>query len=222
MQFKSKLLLTTIISASFLACPAAANASTSATLSAAYSDNTYSTQTILAQLGYVQPAQVNGYMDQATRDAVSQFQQANGLPANGMIDPKTAEILNNSYASAPAQLAPAPAPKIAPTPAKIYSSNSMAIQQILYKLGYFRATPNGYMDEKTIEAIINFQKAAGLPASGEIDQATATRLNEAYKSGGLTAEEIAFAKEANELETSFGPALLAPTSLLWTDRKSVV
>jgi len=195
MKFNSKLFLTTAISAAFIMSPAPAGANLNGTLTTplAYSDNTYSTQTILAQAGYMQPAQVNGYMDAPTRNAIAGFQQANGLAANGLIDPKTAELLNNAYIGAttqpayapqPAQYASAPALAPAmPVEQALYSSNSLAIQQILYKLGFLQTTPNGFMDTQTRSAIMQFQTSSGIPASGEIDELTANALNNAYALG---------------------------------------
>lgn len=192
MKINCKLLLSTAISTAFLIAPVTAKANLGSSLtSSSYSDNTYSIQTILAKIGYVPPSQVNGYMDTTTRNAIASFQQANGLAANGLIDPKTAELLNNAFIAAPTQAAPVPqqmpqfssAP--APEEAAVYSSNSLAIQQILYRLGYLQATPNGYMDAQTRSAIIQFQNQAGLAPNGEIDEATATALNNAYAAGSI-------------------------------------
>jgi peptidoglycan hydrolase-like protein with peptidoglycan-binding domain len=193
MQYRKKLV---IIAFSIILVGASASTKASAGMLTAptpvvYSDNTLSVKTILAQLGYIPEAQVNGYMDVNTRGAITVFQQQNNLKADGLIDPKTAQLLNARYTG---ELA-TPAPGTAQIPPQriqersVYSSDVLDIEKILYKLQFLTLKPAGYMNPKVRAAISNFQASAGLPANGEVDKATANALNAAYENDFIIKNE---------------------------------
>jgi peptidoglycan hydrolase-like protein with peptidoglycan-binding domain len=53
----------------------------------------------------------------------------------------------------------------------------LRLQNILAKLGYLAATPNGNYGPATIEAVIKFQQAKGLAQLGVVGPATRAALN---------------------------------------------
>ncbi|RKW29191.1 MAG: peptidoglycan-binding protein, partial [Granulicatella sp.] len=58
------------------------------------SQNVLSVETILKGLGY--SVTVDGYFDEATKEAVKAYQQKEGLTATGEVDEETAQKLMNS------------------------------------------------------------------------------------------------------------------------------
>jgi hypothetical protein len=56
----------------------------------------------------------------------------------------------------------------------------IGVQKRLLNLGFFTGEPGGVVDELTREALRNFQAAAKLPVSGEIDQATTSKLRDMH------------------------------------------
>ena len=61
-----------------------------------------------------------------------------------------------------------------------YTWVAMLLQDKLRSLGYLNITgpSTGYYGEKTVKAVKAFQKDAGLPVTGEADEATQRRLLE--------------------------------------------
>lgn len=53
------------------------------------------------------------------------------------------------------------------------------MQPILLHLGYYRGALNGCKGPKSVAAVEEFQRDAGLPVTGEVDGATAAALREA-------------------------------------------
>ena len=62
-------------------------------------------------------------------------------------------------------------------------------QEGLKALGYYRGEVTGHAGNKTVAALRAFQKAHGLPQSGEADGATRRAIRTALKSGGAKAAE---------------------------------
>jgi len=57
----------------------------------------------------------------------------------------------------------------------------MEIQKKLKQLGYYRGEPDGYYDEETREAIVEFQRENGLEVNGAVDQKTASAIDRAFE-----------------------------------------
>lgn len=128
----------------------------------------------LVELGYYQ-GPITGYFDPATQAAVTQFQQANGLDADGIVGSATQRALYESSV----------APQTTATGAASYPSylqlndagdQVLALQQQLVQQGYFTGTPSGIFDEQTQMAVMNFQRARGLSVDGIVGSATETAL----------------------------------------------
>lgn len=117
MKIRDKLLVSaaTIALTAGVSAPARATMQFAMESAAVYSENVQSMQTIMAQLGFYPADQVSGYMNQQTREAISQFQTAYGLRPTGVVDQETARLINDVYF---AGQAPAPQPQAQPQPSQ--------------------------------------------------------------------------------------------------------
>jgi carboxyl-terminal processing protease len=70
------------------------------------------------------------------------------------------------------------------------------LQSYLSLLGYYKGEPNGYFGNDTYDAIVSFQKYAGIPATGVLDRGTTDALSYFY---GLTLQNDAQLNKAIEL-----------------------
>ncbi|MBP2071634.1 S41 family peptidase [Thermoanaerobacterium butyriciformans] len=70
------------------------------------------------------------------------------------------------------------------------------LQSYLSLLGYYKGEPNGYFGNDTYDAIVSFQKYAGIPATGVLDRGTTDALSYFY---GLTLRNDAQLDKAIEL-----------------------
>lgn len=61
------------------------------------------------------------------------------------------------------------------------SSEVKNLQLMLEALGYSPGRTDGYFDGKTANAVIALQKVAGLTASGQVDSATAQKINDLFR-----------------------------------------
>jgi len=116
-------------------------------------------QVRLAELGYYQGS-ISGIFGPATETAVIQFQQDNGLVADGIVGPATQSALG------------AVASPLSPTGGILQvGSSGEAVTQIqtrLAELGYFQGSPTGNFGSATEAAVIQFQQASGLIADGVV------------------------------------------------------
>ena len=90
-----------------------------------------------------------------TAQAIRLFQSRNGLVENGELNDATYEALCRKAEAAGA---------------------AREVQQRLIDLGYLRGAADGIFGERSAEALKLFQAIAGLPATGEIDEATREAL----------------------------------------------
>ncbi|BBW97720.1 peptidoglycan-binding protein [Geobacillus icigianus] len=130
----------------------------------------------LKQLGYFTYPNITGYYGEITAEAVRRFQRANGLPATGVVDSRTAARLGNAVK---AKISPPPTSK---RPSLLLSIGSRGeevkrVQQKLRELGYFiNSDITGYYGAVTADAVRRFQQAAKLPVTGVVDSQTYERL----------------------------------------------
>ena len=144
-----------------------------------------SLQTRLKQLGYYNGA-LDGIYGSGTTAAVTAFQRASRLTADGVAGSRTYAVLYaGSTAAAPVQTA-APAPVITPAPAvtgavgpTLRSGSSGAavslLQTALRNLGYTVAATGTY-DEQTLAAVRKFQSSNALAVDGVAGSQTQTVL----------------------------------------------
>lgn len=127
-------------------------------------------QVRLAELGYYQGS-ISGIFGPATETAVIQFQQDNGLDADGIVGPATQSALG-AVAS--------PLSTASPVEGVLQiGSSGEAVTQLqtrLAELGYFQGSPTGNFGQATEAAVIQFQRVNGLVDDGIVGTETANAL----------------------------------------------
>jgi len=116
----------------------------------------------LRQLGYFNGPRT-GYFGTQTRQAVIRFQQASRIPANGIVDSRTAQALQSNLNVG------------GEYPVLTQGNRSPAVtrlQQRLRDLGYFKQNPTGYFGSITKNSVIAFQRKNGIPATGVANSQT--------------------------------------------------
>jgi len=123
----------------------------------------------LQQLGYL-PASfaITGIYDQATQNAVREFQRGNGLPVTGDVDGATRQALFI---------------------ATIPNNDVRDVQRRLQLVGSLPAnfTITGINDQTTQNAVRDFQRVNGLPVTGMVDAATRNKLYQVTASAPIPA-----------------------------------
>src|SRR5688572_21453405 len=124
-------------------------------------------QQTLAHRGFnVNP--IDGQMHASTQQALKQFQKSENLEDTGRLNDRTLAALGIEPESASAG---------APRPAIAQSSPSVRdVQHRLNQLGYKAGPEDGVMGGATRAALVAFQRAEGLPATGRVDRATIAAL----------------------------------------------
>lgn len=115
----------------------------------------------LARLGYYNAA-VTGSFDAATQAAVIQFQQANGLAADGIVGAATQAALSGTAQATAA--------------GSTGDGQVVALQQQLTQLGYYEGPATGVFDSETQAAVLSFQRDRGLTMDGIVGSETETAL----------------------------------------------
>ncbi len=121
----------------------------------------------LKDLGYYYEG-VNEYYDYCVADAVSAYQNAAGLKVTGSADSKTLASLYSSSApknTKSGTLAPG-----------IHSSLVTQMQDRLIELGYMSGDTSVYYGDVTKQAVLDYQKAAGVDQTGTMDAAALKQL----------------------------------------------
>ena len=134
----------------------------------------------LIQGGYAVDA-ADGVWGPKTSAAVREFQRMKGLKQTGQADAATLEALGVSANGRAGSAGDAHARNAAPdirtrTPADLHPATIRAIQQALDKQGFKVGAADGVWGQRTESAIGNFQRARGMPASGELDAHTLAAL----------------------------------------------
>lgn len=141
------------------------------------SDAVKTLQQQLATAGHGPRGGADGIFGSATQTALKAFQQANGLPATGTVDPATAAALAKA---APAAPAPAPAASSgALVGLKIGSTGNLVkrVQTTLMGVGFtVVGGADGVYGVLTANAVRSFQNANALAVTGQVDAATAALL----------------------------------------------
>lgn len=150
----------------------------------------------LVELGMVPDAQRRGFADGAwgsnTSAAVRRFQEANNLPATGLLDDRTGRAL---FGMRPPTTTPAPTNPTTPVGTENLQRGSRGaaverLQDDLIRLGFMtagqKATGAGIYGPRTENAVENFQRAAHLPVTGRADDATRRAIGDLSGSVGRT------------------------------------
>ncbi|MBW4669761.1 MAG: peptidoglycan-binding protein [Cyanomargarita calcarea GSE-NOS-MK-12-04C] len=155
-------------------------------LAAPTSSSVRNTQRCLQRLGYFK-GPVTGYLGPLTKNAITRFQQANGLPAIGSVGPRTQQLLQSKCRQGRIP-SPPPNPRRPPViPGGNYSSGDLRVgstgisvenlQRNLQSLGYYSNRITGYFGPITRQAVIRFQQAIQLPVTGVADFRTLQEIN---------------------------------------------
>src|SRR5688572_12608582 len=124
-------------------------------------------QETLAHRGF-KAGPVDGRMHAATQQALRQFQKSENLEDTGRLNDRTLAALGIEPESASAG---APRPPIAePSP------SVRDVQHRLNQLGYNAGPEDGVMGPATRTALMSFQRAEGLSATGRVNRATIAAL----------------------------------------------
>ena len=141
----------------------------------------------LLNLGYYSGA-IDGLYGTSTAQAVTMFQRANGLTADGVAGPQTLERIYSDSVVVLSRTTATPAPVQTATTITGASASSAllkvgakgdqvkAVQQRLVELGYLTVA-DGIYGPKTYNAVVAFQKRNGLTADGIVGKLTLNKLN---------------------------------------------
>ncbi|TDC20483.1 peptidoglycan-binding protein [Streptomyces sp. 8K308] len=125
-------------------------------------------QARLAALGHFL-AQPTGYYGDVTLGAVSEYQRATGLEVSGTVFASTwAALTEETGAPSQEELYP-------PQQILGYGDNSDQVRELqarLKQLGHFEENPTGYYGDVTTAAVLAFQEAAGIEATGTVFEPT--------------------------------------------------
>ncbi len=136
-----------------------------------------SVQTRLKSLGYYKGS-VDGKYGTGTMAAVSSFQSANGLHADGLAGTSTYKVLYSdaaiSYSAAAATATPAPTSTIPTRTLRSgYTGDDVKnVQTRLKELGYYTGSVDGKYGTGTVTAVSTFQSQNGLTADGAAGNST--------------------------------------------------
>jgi peptidoglycan hydrolase-like protein with peptidoglycan-binding domain len=142
-------------------------------------------QAIIA-MGWPLARGADGNFGVSTQRALMAIQRANGLKVTGAMNIATARLLKLTQAPA-AQPAAAPAPAAQPAATGAtaagyptfdeHGARVVALQNALAAAGVtVRGGADGVFGSGTLNALLAFQRAKGLPATGKVDAATAAAL----------------------------------------------
>ncbi|WP_410503805.1 peptidoglycan-binding protein [Leptolyngbya sp. 7M] len=134
----------------------------------------------LSDLGYYN-GPVTGYFDTSTQEAVSRFQQANGLAADGIVGAATNQALGQvGYGGGGTAETDA---GVSPASGYIQFNDSgnqvTQLQQQLIQLGYYNGEATGVFDSQTQAAVMSFQRDRGLAVDGVVGSMTEAALYQA-------------------------------------------
>ena len=117
---------------------------------------------------------VDGVWGARTDAAVRDFIQVSGVRTNA----EASEPLLNAIMSAPAKRAVAPVRKNDPIAALIAPSNrTLAVQRALNDFAYGPVNPTGNYDPDTRAAIERFERARGMPVTGQVSDRLVRELS---------------------------------------------
>lgn len=140
---------------------------------AAVTDYTAGLQAALQATGYYS-SDIDGVYGPLTVEAVEQLQTDHGLPVTGFVDRATAAALEAAEDEISAAVA---------TEMVVQTS---AVQSTLKLAGYWTGPVDGQWTEELTDALIVFQTDLGVPATGAVDAATLSAVQDAIAAAQAT------------------------------------
>jgi peptidoglycan hydrolase-like protein with peptidoglycan-binding domain len=141
----------------------------------------------LQRLGFFN-APITGYFGSETQQAVIRFQRANRIATTGIVGNQTSQAIRNAVRNAVNGVG---------GEYQVISEGSTGpavtrLQQRLRQLGYFNANPTGKFLGITRDAVMAFQRSAGLPITGVVNIATWNALDNVSTPGrpNLSTQQI--------------------------------
>lgn len=113
-------------------------------------------QKALLDHGY-DPGPVDGSMGPRTQRAIRDYQQDAGLPIDGVATKALLDHLNFAV------------PRVTANPSPALTQLVYEIQEELQLRGFYDGPIDGVASDSTTEAVRSFQRAAGLPVTGQVD-----------------------------------------------------
>ncbi|MBS0018395.1 MAG: peptidoglycan-binding protein [Arthrospira sp. SH-MAG29] len=136
-------------------------------------------QNRLRELGYLS-ANATGYFGEETQNAVIQFQRDNRLVQDGIVGPNTVVALiatNQNTASPPLNTTPVSDRQLIGLGLGDSGPGVTNLQNRLRNLGFFNNNSTGYFGPITRNAVIRFQQANSIAATGLVTEDTLAILN---------------------------------------------
>lgn len=149
------------------------------------------TQRCLKKLGYFN-GPVTGKFATLTRNSVIRFQQAKRLTADGIVGSSTQKALQQACQSR--------TPSRNTSSILRFGSRGAAVsklQQDLGRLQYFNGPNTGYFGSETEQAVIRFQRAAGISADGIVSTRTQQAISSRLGVGGSVGGSYPVLKEGS-------------------------
>ena len=138
-------------------------------------------QEALIRFGVYLPKGANGIFDASTQRGIRNFQSWNGLPVTGVLDAATTRTSRGRCRSAGGTCCerrrpPAPNPSVG-LRMGVQGALVKGLQQALLNAGItLKGGADGPSAAATKAALVSYQNANGLSASGTVDEATAAKL----------------------------------------------
>ena len=155
------------------------------------SDAVRTLQTNLKTLGYY-TGSITGNFGNLTKEAVYNFQKANGLSADGIAGTKTLAAIqsklsgSSSSGSSSSSSSSSSSTQLNTTVTLQKNSSGsevLKLQNMLTTLGFYSGSKTGNFGDKTQEAVVAYQKSKGLTADGIAGTKTLAAINADIKNG---------------------------------------
>jgi peptidoglycan hydrolase-like protein with peptidoglycan-binding domain len=130
-----------------------------------------SSQRCLKKLGYFN-GPVSGKFASLTQNAVIKFQQANRIPADGVVGINTQQALQRACQSRNTSSTSRSSGQYPVLSQGKTGAAVTRLQQRLRQLGYLNVNPNGNFGPKTRDAVIKFQRNYRIAANGIVNRQT--------------------------------------------------
>lgn len=176
----------------------------------------------LIELGYLSGS-ADGDYGSATTDAVKAFQKQTGITADGIAGAATQKAVYSSSAASKKTEADEIEDKLDSIKSTLSMGSSgssvKTLQQRLINLGYLSGSADGNFGAKTRDAVMLFQKQAGLTVDGKAGKTTLSKLSSssAAKYDGKTTISSSSSSSSSSSNTSSGSSSTSKSGVILAD-----